>query len=66
MSIHANIEILSWESAFFKRKTAKLHFALDATIVSLDQLVDYDIVQAKIATADTKQIDAILAMGFGW
>ncbi|QLK88644.1 dTDP-4-amino-4,6-dideoxy-D-galactose acyltransferase [Arsenophonus endosymbiont of Aphis craccivora] len=64
MSIHANIEILSWESACFKRKTAKLHFASDAPIVSLDQLADYDIVQAKIATADTKLIDAILAMGF--
>lgn len=59
MSIHANIEILSWESDFFKRKTAKLHFTPDAPVVSLDQLADYDIVQAKIATADTELIDAV-------
>ncbi|HGJ5859743.1 dTDP-4-amino-4,6-dideoxy-D-galactose acyltransferase [Arsenophonus nasoniae] len=64
MSIHANIEILSWESDFFKRKTAKLHFAPDAPIVSLAQLTEYDLVQAKIATANTELIDAMLAMGF--
>ncbi|WGO83736.1 dTDP-4-amino-4,6-dideoxy-D-galactose acyltransferase [Arsenophonus apicola] len=64
MSVHANIEILSWESDFFKRKTAKLHFAPDAPVVSLAQLADYDIVQAKIATANTKRIDGMLAMGF--
>ncbi|HGJ5874416.1 MAG TPA: dTDP-4-amino-4,6-dideoxy-D-galactose acyltransferase [Arsenophonus apicola] len=64
MSIHANIEILSWESDFFKRKTAKLHFAPDAPVVSLAQLADYDIVQAKIATANTERIDTMLAMGF--
>ncbi|MFS1538626.1 MAG: dTDP-4-amino-4,6-dideoxy-D-galactose acyltransferase [Candidatus Phlomobacter fragariae] len=64
MSIHANIEILTWESDFFKRKTAKLHFAPDAPTVLLNQLADYDIVQAKIATANTKLIDTVTAMGF--
>lgn len=64
MSIHANIEVLSWESDFFKRKTAKLHFAPDAPIVSLAQLTNYDLVQAKIATANTELIDAMLTMGF--
>ncbi|MFV9996679.1 MAG: dTDP-4-amino-4,6-dideoxy-D-galactose acyltransferase [Arsenophonus endosymbiont of Dermacentor nuttalli] len=64
MFVHANIEILSWESDFFNCKTAKLHFTPDAPALSLDQLVDYDIVQAKIATVNTELIDAMLAMGF--
>ncbi|MFP3014194.1 MAG: dTDP-4-amino-4,6-dideoxy-D-galactose acyltransferase [Arsenophonus sp.] len=64
MYIHANIEILNWESNFFNCKTAKLHFASDAPLISLTQLSSYDIVQAKIASNNAKLIDTMATMGF--
>ncbi|MGP1930749.1 MAG: dTDP-4-amino-4,6-dideoxy-D-galactose acyltransferase [Arsenophonus sp. ET-YP4-MAG3] len=64
MFVHANIKKLNWESNFFKRKIAKLDFSPNAPIILLSQLVDYNIVQAKISTDNTKLIDRMMTMGF--
>ncbi|MFP3036526.1 MAG: dTDP-4-amino-4,6-dideoxy-D-galactose acyltransferase [Arsenophonus sp.] len=64
MFIHANIEILSWESIFFKRKIVKLDFKPNAPILSLSQLNNYDITQAKISVNNIKLINAMMFMQF--
>ncbi|MFP3019095.1 MAG: dTDP-4-amino-4,6-dideoxy-D-galactose acyltransferase [Arsenophonus sp.] len=64
MFFHANIEILTWESDFFNRKTAKLNFLPNAPTISLSQLDEYDIIKAKVTTGNTKLIDAMTTIGF--
>ncbi|MGP1939689.1 MAG: hypothetical protein ACTS8U_04305 [Arsenophonus sp. ET-DL9-MAG3] len=64
MLVRANIERLSWESNFFERKIAKLDFAPNVPIILLNQLANYDIVEAKISTDNTELIDKIATFGF--
>ncbi|MBS0971012.1 dTDP-4-amino-4,6-dideoxy-D-galactose acyltransferase [Chimaeribacter arupi] len=64
MRVHANIEPLAWESDFFQRTSAKLHFTAQAAPLTGERLDAYQIVQAKIAAADLPLADALAGLGF--
>lgn len=64
MPLHANVEPLSWESAFFRRASGKLLFSDAAPVLNAAAMAQYDIVQAKIPADATAQADALSALGF--
>ncbi|CFQ63402.1 TDP-fucosamine acetyltransferase [Yersinia frederiksenii] len=64
MSIHANIEPLAWESEFFQRPSAKLHFSDSAPQVSPAELDAFTLTQAKVPTHRLDLIDALGQLGF--
>lgn len=64
MPLHAIVEPLSWESAFFHRASGRLLFSDTAAVLSAATMAQYHIVQAKIPANDTAQADALSALGF--
>jgi dTDP-4-amino-4,6-dideoxy-D-galactose acyltransferase len=64
MRVHANIEPLAWESDFFQRTSAKLHFTAEAAPLTGERLSAYQIVQAKITAAELPLADALAGLGF--
>ncbi|EFE96922.1 dTDP-4-amino-4,6-dideoxy-D-galactose acyltransferase [Serratia odorifera] len=64
MSVRASIEPLSWESDYFQRRSAKLHFDPAAPLLTSDALDAYALVQAKIPAARLDLADALAAYGF--
>ncbi|MDC9605483.1 dTDP-4-amino-4,6-dideoxy-D-galactose acyltransferase [Xenorhabdus griffiniae] len=64
MSIHANLEPLVWESQFFDLSTARLNFSSEAAVLTVADLDQYTLVQAKVAAQQTDIIDGLSAFGF--
>ncbi|MDX8000556.1 dTDP-4-amino-4,6-dideoxy-D-galactose acyltransferase [Xenorhabdus sp. Reich] len=68
MSIHANLEPLTWDSQFFGLSTARLHLlpedSLEAATITAAQLDEYALVQAKVPAQHTAIIDGLSALGF--
>ncbi|AXW86255.1 TDP-fucosamine acetyltransferase [Lonsdalea britannica] len=64
MPLHAIVESLSWESAFFHRASGRLLFSDAAPVLNAAAMAQYDIVQAKIPANATAQADALAALGF--
>ncbi|AOM41618.1 dTDP-4-amino-4,6-dideoxy-D-galactose acyltransferase [Xenorhabdus hominickii] len=64
MSIHANLEPLTWDSQFFGLSTARLNFSSNAAAITAVQLDEYALVQAKIPTQKTDIIDKLSTLGF--
>ncbi|CRK85741.1 wecD [Candidatus Providencia siddallii] len=64
MFVRANINILKWESEFFKRLIAKLDFIDNAKIISIYQLNQFDIVQVKIDSCKKVMINKLEKIGF--
>lgn len=55
---------LPWESEFFALPSARLLFSDDAPALTPAALTAYAVVQAKVASSDLAQIDALSARGF--
>lgn len=64
MPVHASIEPLAWESEFFQRPSAKLHFSDSAPQVSPAELDAFTLTQAKVPTHRLDLIDALGQLGF--
>ncbi|CDH25255.1 dTDP-4-amino-4,6-dideoxy-D-galactose acyltransferase [Xenorhabdus bovienii] len=64
MSIRANIESLAWDSQFFGLPTARLNFSPQASVLTMAQLDEYALVQAKVPAQQTDTIDGLSALGF--
>ncbi|PHM74838.1 dTDP-4-amino-4,6-dideoxy-D-galactose acyltransferase [Xenorhabdus kozodoii] len=64
MSIHANLEPLVWDSQFFGLSTARLHFSSEAAVLTVADLDQYALVQAKVATQQTAILDELPTLGF--
>ncbi|MFC0226067.1 dTDP-4-amino-4,6-dideoxy-D-galactose acyltransferase [Serratia aquatilis] len=64
MSVHANIEPLSWESEFFHLNSAKLQFNDAAPLVSDAELDAFALVQAKIPAQRVDLADALARLQF--
>lgn len=64
MSVHGNIEPLSWESEFFQLSSARLHVNQAAIPLNEAQLRPFVIVQAKIAAHQLGLADALYRLGF--
>lgn len=64
MSVHASIEPLIWESEFFQKASARLHFSQDAIPLTVAQLRPFAIVQAKIGAHQLELADALARLGF--
>lgn len=64
MSVHANIEFLDWESAFFGLPSAKLQFSEQATALCADALHAYAVTQAKIPADRLELADKLADLGF--
>lgn len=64
MSVHANIEPLAWESAFFALHTGRLSFCDQAPPLQAAACDAYQLVQAKVPADDLACCDALYALGF--
>ncbi|WP_145601476.1 dTDP-4-amino-4,6-dideoxy-D-galactose acyltransferase [Yersinia frederiksenii] len=64
MPIHASIEPLAWESEFFQRPSAKLHFSDSAPQVNPAELDAFTLTQAKVPTHRLDLIDALGQLSF--
>ncbi|WP_370553856.1 dTDP-4-amino-4,6-dideoxy-D-galactose acyltransferase [Edwardsiella tarda] len=64
MSVHANIEPLAWESAFFALHTGRLSFCDQAPSLQAAACDAYQLVQAKVPADDLACCDALYALGF--
>ncbi|SPW26490.1 TDP-fucosamine acetyltransferase [Edwardsiella tarda] len=64
MSVHANIEPLAWESAFFALHTGRLSFCDQASPLQAAACDAYQLVQAKVPADDLACCDALYALGF--
>lgn len=64
MSVHANIEPLAWESAFFALHTGRLSFCDQAPPLPAAACDAYQLVQAKVPADDLACCDALYALGF--
>lgn len=64
MSVHANIEPLGWESAFFALSSAKLVWDAQAAPVQAADLQPYALVQAKVPAARLDLADGLARLGF--
>lgn len=64
MTIHARIEALPWDSAFFARRVAMLRLDRDAGALTREALGGFDLVQAKIAADDYASLDGLSEVGF--
>lgn len=64
MSVHANIEPLGWESAFFALSSAKLVWDELAAPVQAADLQPYALVQAKVPAACLDLADGLARLGF--
>lgn len=63
MRVHASIKPLDWENAFFQRNGAQLAWDAAATL-DLAQLDAFDLVQAKVDSQQTAQLDTLQQLGF--
>ncbi|TCV93734.1 dTDP-4-amino-4,6-dideoxy-D-galactose acyltransferase [Biostraticola tofi] len=64
MPVHANIEPLDWESAFFGLSCGKVVFDTAAAALTPAALDAWQVVQAKVTSDDSAQLDALTAAGF--
>lgn len=64
MSVHANIDLLTWESDFFGRRQGRIVFDDAAPCLTSGGLAAFALVQAKVAAQATAQMDALSALGF--
>lgn len=64
MSVRASIELLEWDSHYFGLSTARLDFTPDARLLTLPQLEQYALVQAKVPAQRLDLIDGLSALGF--
>ncbi|MFZ4834889.1 dTDP-4-amino-4,6-dideoxy-D-galactose acyltransferase [Rouxiella sp. Mn2063] len=64
MSVHGNLQPLSWESEFFGLQTAKLQLASEAPLITEAMLACHALVQAKVPAANVAQLDALSQLGF--
>lgn len=64
MSVHANIEPLGWESAFFALSSAKLVWDELAAPVQAVDLQPYALVQAKVPATRLDLADGLARLGF--
>ncbi|MBS9441592.1 dTDP-4-amino-4,6-dideoxy-D-galactose acyltransferase [Photorhabdus heterorhabditis] len=64
MSVRANIEPLEWDSHYFGFSTARLDFTPDSKLLTLSQLEQYSLVQAKVPVQRPDIIDGLSALGF--
>uniref|UniRef100_UPI0036DD82EC dTDP-4-amino-4,6-dideoxy-D-galactose acyltransferase n=1 Tax=Photorhabdus sp. RM322S TaxID=3342825 RepID=UPI0036DD82EC len=64
MSVHASIELLEWDSYYFGLSTARLDFTPDARLLTLPQLEQYALVQAKVPAQRLDLIDGLSVLGF--
>lgn len=64
MFLHANVEPLRWESAFFGLSSAKLCFDPAAAPLDFAQLAAFQRVQAKVPADAAATIDELAARGF--
>lgn len=63
MPVHASINSLEWESEFFNLKVGLLDFSGDRPLHQAD-FHAYDIVQAKLLSQQTAELDELGALGF--
>lgn len=64
MPIHATLDPLSWESAFFGINSAIVRQDSDAPALTTAALAHWPRVQAKIPARQTEQLDALQQLGF--
>ncbi|CNI16960.1 TDP-fucosamine acetyltransferase [Yersinia aldovae] len=64
MPVHASIEPLAWESEFFQRHSAKLHFSDSAPQLNPAELDAFTLTQAKVPTHRLDLIDSLGQLGF--
>lgn len=64
MPVRASIEPLDWENAFFGVNSAIVRISPDAPLLTPDALAPWSRVQAKIAAANTEELDALQQLGF--
>ncbi|AOV98348.1 TDP-D-fucosamine acetyltransferase [Edwardsiella hoshinae] len=64
MSVHASIEPLAWESAFFALHSGRLRFCDQAPPLQAAACDAYQLVQAKVPADDLACCDALYALGF--
>lgn len=63
MPVHASINPLQWENTFFQRQSGLIEFGGD-TPLSEALFAGYDLVQAKVLSQQTAELDALTALGF--
>lgn len=59
----ASVTPLAWENAFFDINSGLLSFGGEVPVTE-ESLQSFDLVQAKVATQQTAEIDALTALGF--
>ncbi|ACR67356.1 dTDP-4-amino-4,6-dideoxy-D-galactose acyltransferase [Edwardsiella ictaluri] len=64
MSVHASIEPLAWESAFFALRSGRLMFDDRAPPLLASACDAYQLLQAKVDARDLARCDALQALGF--
>ena len=63
MRVHASIKLLEWENQFFQRHSAQLVWN-DAATLDLTRLDDFDLLQAKVDSQHSAQLDLLQHLGF--
>lgn len=64
MSVHGNIEYLSWDSEFFQKKIGKVSFQTSAPVIDKADFAPYSLIQAKIPANRLDLIDGLNDLGF--
>lgn len=63
MPVHASIKPLQWENAFFQLQSGLIEFSGD-TLLSEALFAGYDLIQAKVLSQQTAELDALTSLGF--
>ncbi len=60
----AYIKSLMWESAFFYQRIGSVEFRSEGRDLPVDDLAQFDLVQAKVSTDRTDRLDKLVDLGF--